>query len=173
MMNKIKQDLKHHICGTEYKNDVPIDIKSLLKAWFSPEFRVVLAYRLDSWLWTKGFKLLTFLSYQRHKRKYNCDISPACIIGGGLRIVHCSDIVIGPLATIGEDCVLYNGVTLGNRKGEHFDGMPELGNNVLVGTGAKLLGKIKLTDKTIVGANAVVISSSNGGTMVGIPAKEI
>lgn len=172
MFSTIRADLEHHLFGTFYAHPFKVTALIVLKAMLTPEFRVVLGYRLNNWLWYKGFKIIAFLRYQRHKRKYNCDISPMAIIGKGLRVVHASDIVIGPSAKIGVDCVFFNGITLGNRKRADSigDGMPELGKEVLVGTGAKLLGPIKIGDKVRIGANAVVLSSFDHGTIAGAPA---
>ncbi|WP_333600910.1 serine O-acetyltransferase [Flavobacterium sp.] len=172
MINLVKSDLKHHLCGTFYAKNTKVTFVRLFRAFITPEFRVVLAYRIDHFLWKKNLRMLSFIMHQRHKRKYNCDIDPQAIIGKGFRIVHASDIVIGPLALIGNDCVLYNGVTLGNRKGARGDGMPQIGNKVLIGTGAKLLGKITIGENVLVGANSVVLESFDEGTIVGIPAKK-
>lgn len=169
----IKQDLKHHLFGTHYARPLQITPVRLLRALITPEFRVVLSYRINRLLWVKGYKFVSFVLHQRSKRKYGCDLSPEAKLNKGLRIVHASDIIIGPLALMGEDCILYNGVTLGNRKGGNNDGMPVLGNKVLVGTGAKLLGKIMIGDDVNIGANSVVLTSFDNGTIVGIPAKKI
>lgn len=170
MINLVINDLKHHLCGTFYVKNIKLSFSRICRAFITPEFRVVFAYRIDHFLWTKNFKMLAFIMHQRHKKKYNCDIDPQAIIGGGFRIVHASDIVIGPLALIGNDCVIYNGVTLGNRKGFREDGMPKIGDKVLVGSGAKLIGKIEIGKNVVVGANSVVLQSHYEGTIVGIPA---
>ena len=170
--NTVKRDIQHHICATLYERPIKLTFIRLLRALITPEFRVVLAYRINNWLYFKGFKFISFWYYQKVKRKYNCDISPEASIGKGLRIVHSSDIIIGPKAIIGDDCALYNGVTLGNRKNKNGkDGMPQIKNNVLIGTGAKLLGPITIGRNVIIGANSVVIHSFDKGTIAGIPAK--
>lgn len=102
------------------------------------------------------------------------EIHPGAKIGKNLVIDHGSGVVIGETAIIGDDCVLYHGVTLGGVSTDRSKRHPTLGNGVMVGAGAKLLGPISLGDFVKVGANSVVLKDVAAGfTVAGIPAKEI
>jgi serine O-acetyltransferase len=83
-------------------------------------------------------------------------------------------IVIGETATIGNDCTIYHGVTLGGTGKERNKRHPDIGNNVIIGCGAKILGPIKIGDNVKIGANAVVLNDVKPGvTIVGIPGKVV
>ncbi|WP_036770121.1 serine O-acetyltransferase [Photorhabdus australis] len=105
---------------------------------------------------------------------YASDISLKAKIGYGLIISHGHDIVIGADVTIGNNCKIFNGVTLGNKDITlpSKDNQPKIGNNVVIATGAKILGPICVGNSSTIGANAVVITDiGDGETAVGIPAK--
>lgn len=103
---------------------------------------------------------------------YSSDISCKSKIGAGLMILHGHDIVIGADVVIGKNCKIFNGVTLGNKNTEiNINEQPILGNNVVVGTGAKILGKIFIGDNVKIGANSVVlIDIPSDSVAVGVPA---
>lgn len=113
------------------------------------------------------------LLYLRTKQRFACDLHPAAAIGAGLRIVHAQDVVVGPDVQLGADVVLFNGITLGNKLGRaSYLGMPRLGDAVLVGAGAKLLGPIRVGSRARIGANAVVLTDvPESGIAVGVPAR--
>jgi serine O-acetyltransferase len=95
-----------------------------------------------------------------------------CKIGAGLRIFHFGCIFLNPLTIMGENCTLRQGVTIGNRN--EIDDVPVIGNNVDIGAGAKVLGRIKIGNNVVIGANAVVITDiPDDHIAVGIPAKAI
>jgi serine O-acetyltransferase len=136
------------------------------------ECKALLMYRLYHFTDRKRLSLITFFLYEYSKRRYGVDIAPRARIEGGVRIAHCSDIVIGPNAGIGYGTVIFNGVTLGKKYPGAKGGMPQVGKNVTLGTGAKLLGEIVVGDGARIGANSVVmISVPAGATAVGAPAK--
>lgn len=98
------------------------------------------------------------------------EIHPGATIGKGLVIDHGMGVVIGETAVVGDDCLIYHGVTLGGTGHEHAKRHPTIGNNVMVGSGAKLLGNITIGDNCKVGANAVVTKSFGPDTtIIGIP----
>jgi serine O-acetyltransferase len=104
---------------------------------------------------------------------YSSDISLTSKIGPGLIIVHGHDIVIGGAVIIGERCKILNGVTLGNKNLELLvNQQPKIGNDVVIGSGAKLLGDINIGDNVVVGANSVVLRDAPSDVVVaGAPAK--
>ena len=102
------------------------------------------------------------------------EIHPGAKVGRRLVIDHGMGVVIGETAEIGDDCIIFHGVTLGGSKFDHIKRHPTVGNRVLIGAGAKILGPITLGDDCRVGANSVVIKSvEKSDIMSGIPAKSI
>jgi serine O-acetyltransferase len=94
-----------------------------------------------------------------------------CKIGGGLRIQHFGQIMIHDSVTIGENVTIYNGVTIGLKHDDDLQG-PILGDNVYIGTGAKILGQIKIGNNVTIGANTVVLTDiPDNSTAVGVPAR--
>ncbi|MBQ4860872.1 serine acetyltransferase [Pseudoalteromonas sp. MMG013] len=106
---------------------------------------------------------------------YASDISCKAEFGEGLNIMHGHDIVIGSGAKVGKNNKIFNGVTLGNKNTESTKiEQPDLGNNVVLSTGVKVLGKVKIGDNSIVGANSVVTKDIPGNSIwAGVPAREI
>ena len=99
----------------------------------------------------------------------NIEIHPGAVIGKRLFIDHGFGVVIGETATIGDDVVIYHGVTLGATGKEKGKRHPNIGNNVLIGAGAKVLGNINVGDNVKIGANATVLKDVlNGKTVTGI-----
>lgn len=140
---------------------------------FLNEFRCVLNFRIKNYLYTKGFKIIPFILHYFSKKKYNCDIHYNAKIGSHLRIGHSSDVIIGPNVTIGNYLTIFNGVTLGNKNIFDKNGnlnlensMPSIGNNVLLGTGSKILGAIKISDNVIVGANSIVLKDVGENSVI-------
>jgi len=172
----IKRDIRHFMHGPFYSIPVTTSpVRTLIILYFSPEFRLVLRYRIYNWVHNRGMQKLAFLMFLRAKRIHGCDIAPDATIGPGLRLGHCQDIVIGAAAKLGTDCVVFNGVTMGNRElFQSENHMPQLGDRVLVGTGAKLVGGVVIGDDARIGANAVVLKDvPAGATAVGNPARII
>jgi serine O-acetyltransferase len=103
---------------------------------------------------------------------FSCDIARNAKIEGGLYLPHPSGVVVGENVVIGKNCILHQGVTLGDRGECHEGSDPTLGDYIEVGTGAKVLGAIHLGDYALVGANAVVLQDVEPyGVVGGIPAK--
>ena len=103
------------------------------------------------------------------------EIHPGATIGGGLFIDHGSGVVIGETAVIGNNCTLYHGVTLGGTgKEKGVRRHPVIGDNVLVGAGAKILGAIRVGNNSLIGANAVLLCDvPDGATVVGVPGRVV
>jgi len=139
-----------------------------------PGVHAILFHRLNHWLWGKGFKWLSrFLSYFA-RWITSIEIHPGATIGRRFFIDHGIGVVIGETAEIGDDVTLYQGVTLGGRIMKPGKRHPTLGNNVIVGAGAKILGPFAVGDNARIGSNAVVIEEvPRGATVVGIPGKVV
>lgn len=139
-----------------------------------PGFHSMLFYRLSHWLWRRQFKLLArFISYLG-RFFTNIEIHPGASIGRRFFIDHGTGVVIGETATIGDDVTIYHDVTLGGTSLHEGIRHPQLGNGVIVGAGAQLLGPIRIGDNARVGSNAVVVKDVEAGvTVVGVPARPV
>ena len=139
-----------------------------------PSFRAVRRHRRAHWLWTHNLKLLARLVSQRTRKLTGIEIHPGAVIGEGLFIDHGMGVIIGETAQIGDNVTLYQGVTLGGTGKDVGKRHPTIGNNVLIGTGAKVLGPFKVGDNSRVAANSVVLSEiPPNSTAVGVPARII
>ena len=146
---------------------------SALEVFFTyPGFRALMRHRIAHKLYKKGFKFLATLISRRTRSKYGIEIHPAAQIGSGVVIDHGMGVVIGETAVVGDNCTIYQGVTLGGTGKDKGKRHPTLGNNVLVGAGAKVLGPFTVGDNTKIAANAVVLTEVPPNcTCVGIPAR--
>ncbi len=134
----------------------------------------LLAYRLAHMLHKKGLYFPARMISQAAKFVTGIEIHPGAKIGRGLFIDHGSSVVIGETAEIGDNCTLYQGVTLGGTGKDVGKRHPTLGNNVMVGAGAKVLGPFTVGDNAKVAANAVVLEAiPENSTAVGIPARVV
>ncbi len=132
----------------------------------------VWAYRVNAWLWRRGFRFLARLGSQVARAVTGVEIHPGATIGRRFFIDHGMGIVIGETAEIGDDVLMYHGVTLGGRQREGGKRHPTLGDGVAVGAGAKILGPIRVGDRSVIGANAVVTKDAPpDSVLVGVPAK--
>lgn len=131
----------------------------------------LLSHRLASFLHRHGMKFSARAVSQLAKFVTGIEIHPAAKIGKGLFIDHGAGVVIGETAEIGDNCTIYQGVTLGGTGKETGKRHPTLGDNVMVGAGAKLLGGFKVGSNSKIAAGAVVLSEvPDNSTAVGIPA---
>jgi serine O-acetyltransferase len=135
-----------------------------------PGLHAVWAHHVSRWLWRHGMRLLARLVSQFARLFTGVEIHPGAEIGRRLFIDHGMGTVIGETAIVGEDVTLYQGVTLGGTGKEKGKRHPTLGNNISIGSGAKLLGNITIGDNCRVGANSVVLRSvPPNSTIVGVP----
>lgn len=135
-------------------------------------FKAVRAYRKANWCFRHNLKFLARYISQRSRHKTGIEIHPGATIGKGLFIDHGMGVVIGETTVIGDNCTIYQNVTLGGTGKEHGKRHPTLGNNVLVGSGAKVLGPFTVGDNARIAAGAVVLSEvPANATAVGVPAK--
>lgn len=139
---------------------------------FSTGTHIVWAYRRNHWLWTHGAHRLALWLAKRTRRRLSADIHPAANIGRRFTIDHGVGVVIGGTAVIGDDCLLYQGVTLGMTGKHGGKRHPTLGSGVLVGANATILGDIRVGDNARVGAGSVVVDDvPSDVTVVGVPAR--
>ena len=135
-------------------------------------FKAVRSYRRANWFYRHNHKFIARWISQRARRRTGIEIHPGATIGKGLFIDHGMGVVIGETTEIGDNCTLYQCVTLGGTGKEHGKRHPTLGNNVMVGSGAKILGPFKVGDNARVAAGAVVLDEvPANATAVGVPAK--
>jgi serine O-acetyltransferase len=162
LWQQIKEDWKAHGCD-----------------WTKPGFRAVATQRFGVWrmniqskLLRAPFSLLYRSLYRKVRNTYGIDLPYSVQLGRRVVIEHQGAIIIHGDCVIGDDCIIRQGVTLGNRYLDRPFDSPKLGNRVNVGAGAKILGGVSIEDDASIGANAVVLSDVPAGqTAVGIPAK--
>lgn len=132
----------------------------------------ILLYRISHWLWRHHLLFLARLISQIAKWLTGVEIHPAATIGRRLVIDHGTGIVIGATTIIGDDCLIYQGVTLGGTGISQGKRHPTLGNNVMIGSGAKVLGDIRIGNHSRVAANSVVLRDvPDNSTVVGVPGR--
>ncbi len=137
-----------------------------------PGLHAVLFHRMAHGLWKRDFKWLGRVVSNLARWVTGIEIHPGASIGRRFFIDHGMGVVIGETATIGDDCTLYHGVTLGGTSWEKGKRHPTLGNDVVVGAGAKVLGPINIGDGARIGSNAVVVKPvPDNATVVGIPGR--
>ena len=130
------------------------------------------AHTPEHWLWNHGAHGLARVMSQITRFMTGVEIHPAAKLGRRFFIDHAMGVVIGETTVVGDDCVLYQGVTLGGTGNECGKRHPTLGNNVTVGTGAKVLGNIAIGDNVKIGGNSVVVKDvPDNCTVVGIPGR--
>jgi serine O-acetyltransferase len=139
-----------------------------------PGVHAILLYRMANRMWRRGWRYLPRLISYIGRIWTSIDIHPGATIGRRFFIDHGAGVVIGETAVVGDDVTLYHGVTLGGVSWNKGKRHPTLGDKVVVGAGAKILGPILVGDQARVGANSVVITPvPEGKTVVGIPGKVV
>jgi len=145
------------------------------KSWIEvllcyPGLHALWAHRVNHWLWTHHLQLLARFFSQGSRLLTGIEIHPGAQIGRRFFIDHGMGVVIGETTIIGDDVTLYQGVTLGGTGKEKGKRHPTLGNNVVVGGGAKILGNVTIGENCRVGAGSVVLSDvPDNSTIVGVP----
>ena len=149
--------------------------RSRIEVYFLyPGFRAVRSHRKANWFYRHNMKFIARWISQRSRHKTGIAIHPGATIGKGLFIDHGMGVVIGETTEIGDNCTLYQNVTLGGTGKDVGKRHPTLGNNVMVGSGAKVLGPFKVGNNARVAAGAVVLSEvPPNSTAVGVPARVV
>jgi serine O-acetyltransferase len=141
---------------------------------FLKGFHAVQAYRIGHWLWTHGRRDMAYFVQMRVSEVFSVDIHPAARIGKGIMIDHAHSIVIGETAVVGDNVSMLHSVTLGGTGKEDGDRHPKIGNGVLIGAGAKVLGNISVGYCSRIAAGSVVLHDvPHNKTVAGVPAKVI
>ncbi len=168
MFDRIKEDIK------AVKDRDPAARSSLEIFFLYPGVKAIRMYRRAHRYYEHGHLFLARLISQKAARKTGIEIHPAAKIGKRLVIDHGTGIVIGETAEIGDDVLIYQGVTLGGTGKDVGKRHPTIGNNVMISAGAKVLGPIKVGDNARVAAGAVVLKEvPPNSTVVGVPARVI
>jgi serine O-acetyltransferase len=139
-----------------------------------PGVHAIWCHRFNHWLWQRGAKLAARITAEITRILTGVEIHPGAILGPGLFIDHATGVVIGETAEVGEDVTLYHGVTLGGSGRDTGKRHPTIGDRVIIGAGAKILGAIKVGDDSRIGANAVVVKEvPSSSVVIGVPGQVI
>lgn len=137
-------------------------------------FHAIQTHRLAHWLWNRGRKDFALYLQSRSSSVFQTDINPAARIGRGIFLDHATGLVVGDTAVIGDNVSILHGVTLGGTGKEGSDRHPKIGNGVLIGAGAKILGNIHIGHCSRVAAGSVVLKAvPPKSTVAGVPAKVV
>ncbi|MGB8956820.1 MAG: serine O-acetyltransferase [Tumebacillaceae bacterium] len=168
MFKKMREDIQcvfNRDPAAGGKMEVILTYSGLHAIWF---------YRVSHRLWRAKWRTLARCVSQFARWLTGIEIHPGATIGRRLFIDHGSGVVVGETAEIGDDCTLFQGVTLGGTGKEKGKRHPTLGNNVMVASGAKILGSFKIGDNSKIGAGSVVLREvPPNATVVGIPGRVV
>lgn len=168
MFKRLKEDIK------AFRDRDPAATSSLEIFFLYPGFKAIRMHRRAHFYYTHGMHFLARFVSQRAVRKTGIEIHPGATIGRRLVIDHGTGIVIGETAEIGDDVLIYQGVTLGGTGKDVGKRHPTIGNNVMISAGAKVLGPFKIGDNSRVAAGAVVLEEvPPNSTVVGVPARVV
>ncbi len=166
MFSRLKEDI-----GCVFDRD-PAARNAFEVATTYPGLHALLFYRMTHWLWNLGLSWLARMLSTIGRWLTGIEIHPGAVIGRRFFIDHGMGVVIGETAIIGDDCTLYHGVTLGGTSWQTGKRHPTLGDDVVVGAGAKVLGPIEIGTGARIGSNAVVVKSVPAGTtVIGVPGR--
>ena len=168
MFERLKEDI------AAVKERDPAATSTLQILLLYPGLKAVRMHRRANWLWRHDHKFLARWLSQRAVRKTGIEIHPAAKIGRRFFIDHGTGVVIGETAEIGDDVTLYQGVTLGGTGKDTGKRHPTIGNGVMIGAGAKVLGPFRVGDNSNIAAGAVVLEEiPPESTAVGVPARVV
>ena len=168
MFDRLREDI------AAVKERDPAATSTLQILLLYPGLKAIRMHRRANWLWRHNHKFWARYVSQRAVRKTGIEIHPAAKIGRRFFIDHGTGVVIGETAEIGDDVTLYQGVTLGGTGKDTGKRHPTIGNGVLIGAGAKVLGPFKVGDNSNIAAGAVVLEEiPPDSTAVGVPARVV
>lgn len=168
MFDRLKEDIQ------AVKERDPAATSTLQILLLYPGLKAIRMHRRANWLWRHNHKFWARYVSQRAVRKTGIEIHPAAKIGRRFFIDHGTGVVIGETAEIGDDVTLYQGVTLGGTGKDTGKRHPTIGNGVMIGAGAKVLGPFKVGDNSNIAAGAVVLEEiPPDSTAVGVPARVV
>ena len=188
--NEMSEQLLREICDMAYADDAELGMAAradivavydrdpacdrfLLPMLFFKGFQAVQSHRVAHWLWREGRRDMARFFQMRASEVFGVDIHPAARMGKGIMIDHAHSIVIGETAVVGDNVSMLHSVTLGGTGKEEEDRHPKIGDGVLIGAGAKVLGNIKVGHCSRVAAGSVVLQEVPPcKTVAGVPAKE-
>lgn len=169
-MNKLIESFKADIESVKRRDPAARSTLEIILTYSG--LHAVAAYRISHYLYTKKMFLAARIISQLARFFTGIEIHPGAKIGKGLFIDHGSGVVIGETTVIGDNCLIYQGVTLGGTGKDKGKRHPTLGNNVMVGSGARVLGPFTVGDNAKIAANAVVLAAVPPDcTAVGVPAR--
>jgi serine O-acetyltransferase len=164
MLTAARQDIR---AAKERDPAVPTTLQVIFAY---PGVHAVWGHRISHWLWNRGARLAARVFAEFTRIVTGVEIHPGAILGAGLFIDHATGVVIGETAEVGDDVTIYHGVTLGGTGADTGKRHPTIGDRVIIGAGAKVLGPIKIGDDSRIGANAVVVKEvPSSSVVVGVP----
>lgn len=187
--NEMPEQILREICDWAYRSDSNIGTSAradivavydrdpacdryILPLLFFKGFQALQAYRISNWLWREGRSDMARFFQMRVSEVFGVDIHPAARIGRGIMIDHAHSIVIGETAVVGDNVSMLHSVTLGGTGKEDEDRHPKIGDGVLIGAGAKVLGNIKVGHCSRIAAGSVVLAEVPPcKTVAGVPAR--
>jgi serine O-acetyltransferase len=168
MLAAIRQDIR------AVKQRDPAAPSTLQVVFAYPGVHAIWGHRISHWLWNRDAKLAARVFGELTRILTGVEIHPGAILGTGLFIDHATGVVIGETAEVGDDVTIFHGVTLGGTSSEPGKRHPTVGDRVVLGAGAKILGPIKIGDDSRIGANSVVVKEvPAGASVVGVPGQVI
>ncbi|HRF45997.1 MAG TPA: serine O-acetyltransferase [Anaerolineales bacterium] len=168
MFNSFRQDVAAVLARD------PAARSSLEVALLYPGLHAVWGHRITHWLWVRGWRLPARWLSQMVRGMTGIEIHPGAVLGPGFFIDHGMGVVIGETAEVGADVTLYHGVTLGGTSLNKGKRHPTIGDRVVVGAGAKVLGAIEIGADSRIGANAVVVRPvPPNSVVVGVPGQVV
>ena len=164
MLEAIRQDIR---AAKERDPALPTTLQVILAY---PGVHAIWGHRISNWLWNRGARVAARVFAELTRILTGVEIHPGAVLGSGLFIDHATGVVIGETAEVGDDVTIYHGVTLGGISTDPGKRHPTIGDRVIVGAGAKILGPIKIGDDSRIGANAVVVKEvPSSSVVVGVP----
>lgn len=156
-----------------YERDPACELFSMPLLYFKG-FHGVQAHRINHWLWRHDRRTLAYFLQNRASEVFGIDIHPAASFGQGIMVDHGTGLVVGETAVLGNNISILHGVTLGGSGKESGDRHPKIGDGVMIGANASVLGNIRIGDCARIGAGSVVVSDvPPRSTVVGVPARVV